>query len=299
LALNNGISAGYDASQLGVNGGPAPSVALTVTGSPILEDGAFDRSGNLWVANWSNALIKYTPAQLATTGSPTPSVTISPVSGSLNSPAGMAFDSNGNLWVANSASLVQFTPAQLATTGTPAPNVTITGGSVNRPVGLAFDSGNNLWAANLSGSTLVKFTPTQLATGTPTAAVTLSNIGTSIVSPFHLAFDAAGNLWVSNYGGQTIVQFTAAQIAANGSPTPTVVLSANAGSLSGPGCVAFDTGGNLWVVNTTGHTIVKFTAAQIAATGNPVPSVIITGVTASDGAGCAFGPPPMSSPIYR
>ena len=300
----SGATVGYDGSQLASSGSPAPAVSTT-TASGFDENAAFDRNGNLWVSNFNNSTIMgFTPSQIASSGSPTPNVTISASSSSLSGPVGLAFDSSGSLWVANDANstVVKYTSAQLAATGSPAPSVTIsaTGTSLVNPIGLAFDSGGNLWVANFGNATVVKYGSAQLAsTGSPVPDVILSASSGSLSGSLELAFDSNGDLWVANYSNSTVVKFTPAHLAATGSPAPNVILSASSGSLSAPTALAFDNGGDLWVLNQSNHTLVKFTAAQLGASGAPTPPVIIGGVGGTDVGAFGLNPPPVNSPLYQ
>ena len=63
--------------------------------------------------------------------------------------------------------------------------------------------------------------------------------------------------------------------AASGNVAPNVTITANAGSLNGPQGAAFDAKGDLWVANYSGQTIAEFTPSQLAASGSPVPAVVI------------------------
>ena len=295
---------GYASDQLASSGSPAPDVTLSGFDST---DGqqtavAFDGDGNLWTTDWNgNTISKIAAADLAATGTPTASVTISSdSSGSLYNPISLAFDNSGNLWVANynwsTGTLEKYTPDQLTTTGSPTPDVTISG--VQGPTGLAFDASGNLWVANFNGgssATLAKYTPDQLTTtGSPAPSVTIS--GSS--SRMSLAFDSSGNLWASTYGN-TIVKYTPAQLATTGSPTPDVTISADgSGSLSSTHGLAFNSDGSLWVSNGGNATLVKYTLAQLAVTGNPTPDVTISGLPAQPGySHMAFYPVPPNLPI--
>jgi streptogramin lyase len=102
--------------------------------------------------------------------------------------------------------------------------------------------------------------------------IVLNTLGTTLVSPAGLAFDADGNLWVSNAGNQTLVSFTPAQLAVSGRPVPNVTISSNNGSLDVPTGLAFDSGGSLWVINSTG-VLEKFPKASLVASGATAPSV--------------------------
>ena len=119
-----------------------PTVTISSTGgtSPV-----FTASGNLWMVTGggpkddcfgtpcTNELVEFTKAQLATSGSPTPAVTISSTklgaAGSLWGPYGLAFTPSGDVWVSNydKPTAVEFGRGQLATSGSPTPVRTIVG----------------------------------------------------------------------------------------------------------------------------------------------------------------------------
>ena len=108
------------------------------------------------------------------------------------------------------------------------------------------------------------------------------NTSSAFDEPYGAAFDGHGNLWVSNYSGHTLNEFTPDQLAASGSPAPAVTITDDGGgSLDGPVGLAFTPGGDLWVGNYTGDTLVEFTPAQLAATGSPIPATTITSVSNS------------------
>jgi sugar lactone lactonase YvrE len=243
--LMNNVVVEYAASQLSASGTPTPAITLSATaGSLNFPAGlAFDASGNLWVANVNNAsVVEFTVRQLASSGSPTPAVTLSATGGSLNFPFALAFDASGNLWLANAldSSVVEFTVGQLASSGSPTPAVTLSpSGSLNDPYQLAFDASGNLWVGNPSNNTVVEFAASQLAaTGSPTPAVTLRANASSLNFPAGLAFDASGNLWVANETGGSVVEFTHSQLLVSGSPTPSVLVTGN--SPTGAIGLAFD-----------------------------------------------------------
>jgi sugar lactone lactonase YvrE len=317
---NSGSSQGvdrYSSAQLSKSAAAASTTSLG-TGDPRPFGVAFDAPGNLWVAlSHGNLIAEYAVSQLSTTNlAATAAFTLDGNGGALSQPAGLAFDGNGNLWVANAAAntVVEFSASQLAPGGTrsvgpsgnPAAFVTIaaSAGSLDGPLGIAFDFNNNLWVANGNGGTVVEFAAGQLAaSGTPTPAVSLRDTAGSIVGPIGIAFDAAGDLWVANgnTGHNTVVMFAAGQLTASGAPIPSVVLSANAGSLASPAGLAFDNSQNLWVANAAAPTVVQFTPQQVAASGSPVPNVVVGTRASSLGlpVGVAFDPYPGALPILQ
>jgi sugar lactone lactonase YvrE len=125
---NNKVFA-YSPAQLETSGFLTPSVVISTNGPSLqIPTGiAFDADGNLWVGNLGNAnLVSFSRSQLATTGSPTPNITISSNAGSLGIPAGLAFDSEGSLWVMGGTGILEkFPRASLAASGAPAPAVTL------------------------------------------------------------------------------------------------------------------------------------------------------------------------------
>jgi sugar lactone lactonase YvrE len=293
----------YAAGQLGQTTSLAPGIKLS-TGQDEWAI-AFDAAGNLWVAQADeNTVSEYAVGQLGASGSPTAVDTITATAGSLNGPGGLAFDQHGNLWVANSndSTVVEFTPSQLAAGGSPTPAVIISGagGNFSRPEGLAFDAGGDLWVASTNDSSVVEFTPSQLASGGPLApTVVIGSSSGSLNDPYGVAFDQNGNLWVAVLFGNTVgtvVEYSKALLAASGTPRPTVTLSASAGSFNGPVGLAFDASNDLWVAN-EGGSLVEFAASQLASAGPATPSVVVTGSGIDEPFALAFDPHPAQVPL--
>jgi sugar lactone lactonase YvrE len=110
---------------------------------------------------------------------------------------------------------------------------------LNGPGGLAFDAGGDLWVST-AGNTVVEFTTSQQATGSPTPAVTISAVSGSLAGPAALAFDLGGNLWVANNQSNTLVEYTTAQLVAGGAVAPVVTVSATGSSVVQPTAILFD-----------------------------------------------------------
>ena len=239
----------FSSSQLTASGTPTPAATLSTNGSSLSKPTglAFDGDGNLWVANYgNNTVVEFAKGSLATSGSPTPPITLSATGGSLSLPTGLAWDASGDLWVAQATNaVVEFTPGQLTATGAPAPAIALTGGSLNSPAGLAFDASGNLWVANQGASNVLGFAASQLTSGGTfePAGDLRSNGAGSLNVPAGLAFDASGDLWVSNYGmngtGDTVVEFAANQLALPSSTAPTPIVTVSGSAVAGPAGVAF------------------------------------------------------------
>jgi hypothetical protein len=119
---------------------PVPTVTISSSGGAQL---VFDASGDLWMVTGggpdcfgtpcTNEVVEFTKAQLSTSGSPTPAVTISSTkagaAGSLYGPYSLAFDFSGDLWVENfdNNTTVEFGGEQLSTSGSPTPLRAIAG----------------------------------------------------------------------------------------------------------------------------------------------------------------------------
>ena len=133
LASQNDHVFEYSAAQAAVGGTVTPNVTLTSAFGSIKRPWAvaFDAHGNLWVCNYgNNSVASFTPAQIATSGSPQPSAGVTGTKG-LSGPLGIAFDRNGNLWVSSIIdSLVEFPARSLTTVGSPAPSVVLARKSV-------------------------------------------------------------------------------------------------------------------------------------------------------------------------
>lgn len=196
---------------------PAPSIVLTnpddSTQSFNQPQGiAFDKSGNLWVINYlNNKLVRFTPSQLAATGSPIPSVVIGSTIldglSTISKGYDLAFDASGNLWLVNFAAktIVKWNAADLSVSGAPTPSVQIKndtsgGGSTLSSVnGLAFDSSGNLWVANSSSfanaNRVSKYNVSSLSGSSVVTPSMILTFATGTV-PINLAFDNSGALWV-------------------------------------------------------------------------------------------------------
>jgi len=258
-----------------------PATAISTPSADLfdLNSIAFATDGTMWVTSQDDSmLVAFAPTSLDRSGSAAAAILISSTNGSLSAPTGLAFDRQHRLWVANSGNgtIVRFDPAQLTSSGSPTPAVIISG--LGKPATLAFDAAGSLWVSDTRRNKLASFGEDQLtASGFLAPRVVLSSLAGSLPSPAGIAFDADGNLWVGNVGNQTIVAFSPSQLAASGTFVPHVVLSSNAGSLSIPSGLAFDSEGSLWIIGGDGA-LEKFPRTALVATGAPTPSVRI-GVT--------------------
>ena len=126
------------AAALGKDNNLDPDIIINPAALDSAAALAFDRSGNLWVANCGNTsfVAMFNAADIKVSGAPTPAITLTPtivntpggMTHSLDCPEGLAFDGGGNLWVANGisdtvGSLAKFSKSQLTSSGSPPPAV--------------------------------------------------------------------------------------------------------------------------------------------------------------------------------
>jgi len=225
----------YKTTDVGTSTAPVAVIVIRLNDASYPEGIAFDNSGNLWVADRTGGqVLKFTPAQLAASGTPVPSVTIS----GIPQAQALAFDFSGNLWVASQSGdyVAKFTPAQITASGSPAPVVSIATitpppviSTITSPMSMAFDSTGNLWVLYQGSQRIVKLTPTNLSgTGsvdlTPAIQVTYG----VLALPEEIAFDNFGYLWVA-YGngtsGVSLAGYSPDQLLASGSSAPSVLLT--------------------------------------------------------------------------
>lgn len=301
LATNVGA---YQHDTLAASGSTGPDVVLTgATTGGSSEALAFDAAGNLWALSASGHLDRFATGSLGSSGTPSPALTID-FSASTSFAYDLAFDASGNVWVCDWSNneVRMFTAAQLSTSGTVSPTVTIAAnaGSLSSPIGLAFDPSGNLWVSNASSTTLVMFTPAQLATtGNPTPTVTIGADATpSLSAPYAIAFDSSGNLWVANaYTAVSVVRYDASQLAQSGNPTPAATIG-GASLGSHPEGLAFDASGALWVADYGSEDLRRFTnPGALTATVTPTPDVVLSSIGSTDVVHIAFSPPAANLPI--
>lgn len=223
-------------------------VVSTFASDPLVAGLAFDKSGNLFVADdGSGAVYKFTPAGVRTTfasGLPT-----------LPARVGLAFDSAGNLFVAAGVTIYKFTPTGARTTF-----ATVRLGAN----GLAFDRAGNLFVAAgvfelFSDKTglVYKFTPTGVRT----------TFASDLYFPFALAFDSPGNLFVADggYDGYDFPVLGAAVYKFTPSGLRSTVASEIDQSVI-PAGLAIDSADNLFVANSDSGNILKFTPSGVRTT---------------------------------
>jgi sugar lactone lactonase YvrE len=227
---------------------------------------AFDRAGNLFVADSHNSAVrKITPAGVVSTyagipGDPTLLGTYT---------IDVRVDSQNNVYVTSDSSTKKVSPSGVITG--------VAGYSQAR--GIALDGAGNLWATTVS-HLLRKVAPDGTVSIVAGSSIPSSEDGqgtaASFRSPGHCDFDAAGNLLIADTGNNLL-----RKVSPSGAVT-TLLGTGCFGNADGfgsaarfrtPSHIARDSSGNLYVTDTDNHTIRKITPAGLVSTLAGTPGV--------------------------
>jgi sugar lactone lactonase YvrE len=271
---------------------------------------ASDSAGNLYVVDTTNQTIrKVTPSAVVTTFAGTTGVAgIADGAGttaSFNFPGGISVDANDNLYVVDNTSntVRKITPAGAVSTlaGTPRLQGSADGtGPAARfyfPSGVAADGAGNVYVADGS-NTVRRITPAAtVMTVAGTAPIAGRADGTgpaaSFTAPTGVAVDNAGNLFVADTGNNTIRKIAATGAVTTFAGTAIVTGSADglgaAASFNNPAGLASDSGGSLYVADSSNNTIRRITPAGVVST--LAGSAGIAGQSDGTGAAASFHTP--------
>jgi len=245
---------------------------------------AFDNVGNLYVADYSNHLIrKITPAGVVSTFAGSGTAGSSDGTGtaaSFNYPFGIAVDALNNVYVADRINNMvrMITPGGVVTTlagSTTAGNVNGTGTAArfNQPAGLAVDAAGNIFVSDFVNSEIRKIAPGGVVTtfaGTGTAG-SANGTGTlaSFNGPSGMAFDASGNLYVADRYNNMIRMITPAAVVSTfaGSTTASFLdATGTAARFNIPIAIGFDAAGNMYIADYGNNRIRKITPGAVVTT---------------------------------
>ncbi len=249
---------------------------------------AMDSSGNIYVADTSNHLIrKITPGGVVTT-----LAGLAGVAGTANGtgstarfglPYAVTVDGNNNIYVGDTSNstLREITLSGVVTTPVGVADSTGSADGVgaqarlNLPRGLACGNGTDVIIADFNNSSVRKaIGGTNVVTVAGVSSLPGSQNGSANTarfnSPAGMAVDAAGNVYVADEQNQAIRKVTPLGDVSTFAGTMGTAGSRDDSSLNAqfnrPLGVAFDPGGNLFVADTRNHTIRKITPDGIVST---------------------------------
>ena len=215
--------------------------------------------------------------------------------GQLDGPWGIAVDGGGNVWTSeiynnrvqeyNSAgawlrSIGGPSPYTCETTPAGSPPACASGngnGQFNDPQGgVVIDAAGSVWVADRSNNRVQKFN------GSGVYQTFIGTYGTGngqMINPTALALDGSGNLWVSDSANNRIEEFSSsgtflASLGGTSSACSACMCTAPStcpnryghsdsgnGQLNGPGGIAFDSKGNIWVSDTFNNRVQEFSSS--------------------------------------
>jgi hypothetical protein len=255
---------------------------------------AVDSAGNVYVADTGNNTIR----RLTPAGEVTTLAGLAGSSGSadgtgraaqFDQPSGVAVDGGGNVYVADTFNYTirKVTRAGVVTTlagkasGGGSGDGTGNAARFGLPCGVAVDGAGNVYVADAVNGTICKVTEMEVVT--PAGVVTTlagvagsigSADGTGSAAQFHypsgVAADGAGNVYVADTFNYTIRKVTPGRAV-----TTLAGLAGSFGGVDGTGSaarfylpkgVAVDSAGNVYVADTSNHTIREVTPAGVVTT---------------------------------
>jgi sugar lactone lactonase YvrE len=247
-----------------------------------------DGAGTIYVADRDNHTIrKITPAGAVSTfaglAGSNGSADGNGSAARFNFPLGVAVDNAGNVYVAdtNSSTVRKITSSGAVSTfagqagSFGSADGTGNAARFNNTQGVAVDSAGNVYVADYLNHTIRRITPSRVVStfaglaGNGGSADGTGN-GARFNFPYGVAVDGAGNAYVADSGNDAIRKITPSRVV-----TTLAGLAGSFGSADGTGniarfgfpvSVAADNAGNVYVADSSNHTIRKITPSRIVST---------------------------------
>lgn len=248
---------------------------------------AIDSTGDIYVANFHNTILKVTPASIVMTfaGQADERGTADGVSSAARFvyPIGIATDAADNVYVADKVSntIRKISPIGDVTTfvGTAGTAGHADGVGANAsfsgPVAVASDSAGNIYVADYGNSIIRKVTPagevtTLAGTAGQSGDVDGTGAAARFTTPYSIATDSAGNVYVAEISTHVIRKITPGGVVTTlagkaGEAGHADGAGANA-TFSSPHGIATDYQGNVYVADYGNDTIRKITPAGVVMT---------------------------------
>ncbi|TKC82919.1 hypothetical protein FAZ69_24755 [Trinickia terrae] len=246
---------------------------------------ALDASGNVYVGDWGNSLIrKITPAGVVSTLAGSAGVAGSAdgtgTAATFNKPEGVAVDASGNVYVGDRSNneIRVITPAGVVSTlagstTSGSANGTGSAASFNTPSGVAVDTSGNVYVADAFNNEIRKITSagvvSTLAGSTTSGSTDGTGSAASFKTPYGVAVDSSGNVYVADTFNNEIRKITSAGVVSTlaGSTTSgSADGTGSAASFNHPYDVALDGSGNIYVADGGNNEIRKITPAGVVTT---------------------------------
>ena len=248
-----------------------------------------DSAGDLFIANNTASTVSVMPAASGTIfGVSVTANTLTTIVSGLSAPSGLVFDSAGDLFISNvggnSVSVMPIASGTIFGVSVTANTLaSVVSSGLSGPEGLAFNISGDLFIANNSTNKVSAIAPSGGSIfGVAVAANTLASIVTTGLSaPEGLAFDAGGDLFISNSTANSISAMPAASGTIFGVSVTANSPATIASGLNGPGALAIDFAGNLYVTNETGNSVDVMPVTSGTIFGVPVTAGILATIVSS------------------
>jgi len=307
---------GYTPGQLLASGSTEPDISLDLRAFKNAPGGnqqcvATDKDGNVWfgIDGWfptvlfiKTDVMMFALEDCLKSGTPKPRHFLPvPLGGKQTEAAVILFDKAGNLWSGMGehgtfgyTQFQKYHPSQFDTADPPrltlqqVPPLPGPAPTTSNQQDAVFDRDGNLWSSigfgGAANGGILKYTAAQVAAGGVVLADVIwtgSNFtGAGLGATCQMALSPDGaRLWVADYSGNKVVKAWNIAGAVSGNPAPAITLT-SASFNGGPYSLAFDLAGNLWVNNGNENRLMRIPAAQLVASGNVTPDIVITPVTA-------------------
>jgi len=165
---------------------------------------------------------------------------------------------------------------------------TATSAQFKTPTGVAVDAAGNVYVADSGNHRIRMISNGQVSTiagsGSITIGAHVDGLATTVARfnyPYDLALDAAGNIYVADYTSSRIRKIAPRAVGESDRKVSTITSGGEAVGFNTPTGVALDSSGNLYVAESNGERIRKFTPAGVV-------SILAGGTRGSDdGVGAA------------